>query len=44
MYNREREMTYKEYLRDCSIYDQTELSTYKMKEVELPQNLKEELC
>lgn len=44
MYNVKREPTYKEYLRNCSIYDATEVESFKVKEVELPKNSNEDLC
>ena len=44
MYTRKREITYKEYLRDWSIYDPEDLKNYASKEVELPKNSCEELC
>lgn len=42
--NKKRDMTYKEYLRDCSIYDPSDLASYKTKDVELPKFANEELC
>ena len=44
MYMRKREITYKEYLRDWSIYDPGDLEKYTCKEVELPKFMDEELC
>lgn len=37
-------INYKEYLRDCSVYDPEDLSHLKTKEVQLPDYTNEELC
>jgi Leucine-rich repeat (LRR) protein len=44
MFQQKKEMSYKEYLRQCGIYDPLELANLVEKAVELPTYSNEELC